>query len=159
MDYGKTRESDNIKMLLDQLKTTKNRKMISGLISKLNKLKKSIEAENKGRSKIGKAARNKGAVGEREWRDFLNGYNFGAKRGCQHSGGVESPDVIHDIDGYHFEVKRSESFNAYKALGQAIDDAGENVPIVAHRRNGCEWLCVVRAADLVNIIAKKEGLR
>ena len=45
MDYGKTRElttQDTTKMLLEQLKTSKNKKIIGGLISKLNKLKKSI---------------------------------------------------------------------------------------------------------------------
>ena len=149
---------DNIQMMLDQLKRSKNKKIIQGTISKLQKLKKSIEAENKGRSKIWKSAKLKGAQGEREWRDFLNGYGFDAKRGCQHSGGVESPDVVHSVDGYHFEVKRTESFKLYPSLRQAIADGGENMPIVAHRSNGNEWVCVCRASDLVKLIAEKEGL-
>lgn len=152
-------QKEQVTMLLDSLKRSNNSKMVAGVISKLSKLKKSIDAQNKGRSKIGKAANLKGAVGEREWRDFLNEFNFNAKRGCQNSGGVDSPDVIHSVDGYHFEVKRSESFNAYKALGQAINDAGENMPVVAHRRNGREWICVLLSKDLVKLIAEKEGLK
>lgn len=49
----------------------------------------------------------KGKVGERKWRDWLNAHGFeGSKRGAQHAGGVDSPDVVCPaLPNVHFEVK------------------------------------------------------
>lgn len=102
----------------------------------------------------GKMSRNKGAAGEREWRDVLRtAFNCpDAHRGCQHSGGPDSPDVAKGIAGTHVEVKRTETLSLYPAMQQAIDDAGEGVvPYVAHRRNKKDWLVVVRASDLLEL--------
>lgn len=97
---------------------------------------------------MGKMSRRKGAVGEREFAAWLR-EKFGAIaiRGCQFKGGVDSPDVEHDIEGIHFEVKRTETLSLYKAMEQAIADCGENIPVVAHRRNRRGWLLVMRADD------------
>lgn len=34
------------------------------------------------------------------------------------------------------------------AMAQAIADAGESVPVVLHRANGCPWLAIVPLDDL-----------
>jgi Holliday junction resolvase len=91
----------------------------------------------------------KGKRGEREWAAWLREYlGVLAARGRQHSGSPDSPDVISEID-VHFEVKRTERLSLYEAIGQAIRNAGERVPVVVHRRSRDEWLLVIRASDVV----------
>jgi hypothetical protein len=90
----------------------------------------------------------KGKRGERLWRDELvaNGYN--ARRGQQFSGSPESPDVVcPDLPGFHFEVKAVERLNINQAMTQASNDAGQNIPVVAHKRNRSDWLITMRADD------------
>ncbi len=97
--------------------------------------------------------KNKGKVGEREYADFLSQRGFPARRGQQFKGTPDSPDVVGGIPGTHAEVKRCERFNAYKALEQAIREAGEGeIPYVAHRQNRKEWIVVLRAEDFVEIV-------
>lgn len=99
-------------------------------------------------------SRAKGARGEREWRDQLRNEGFSARRGQQFSGGADSPDVIcESLPGIHWEVKRVEAGNPYVWMEQAERDAGPaKMPIVAHKRNGKEWLCVLRASDLFALL-------
>jgi Holliday junction resolvase len=99
-------------------------------------------------------SRAKGARGEREWRDQLRNEGFDARRGQQFSGGTDSPDVICDsLPGIHWEVKRVQAGNPYMWMEQAERDAGtEKMPIVAHKRNGKGWLCVIRAEDLFALL-------
>ena len=102
-------------------------------------------------------SRAKGARGEREWAEALRTL-FGcseARRGCQYAGravsGDDTPDVVNGIPGTHPEVKRTERLSLYAAVAQAVDDCGENVPYVAHRRNRGDWLVIVRATDLEDL--------
>ena len=102
---------------------------------------------------MGRASRDKGARGEREWRDVLTAAGYPAERGCQRKGGPDSPDVdCPSLSGLHFEVKRVEKLNIYTALGQAMCDAGDRVPIVAHRRNHSPWLVTLRAGDFFSLL-------
>jgi hypothetical protein len=39
-------------------------------------------------------------------------------------------------------------FRLYEALEQAIADAGEKVPVVAHRQNHKPWVVIARLEDL-----------
>ena len=98
----------------------------------------------------GKASREKGKRGEREWRDVLKEHGYeDAYRGVQYSGGPDSPDVV-GIPGIHFEVKRVEKLNIYNAMKQSIDDAGEKeIPVVAHRRDREQWLVTMNAEDFL----------
>ncbi len=59
-----------------------------------------------------------------------------------------SPDVAADIPDVHIECKRTERLRLYEAIEQAIADAGEKVPVVAHRQNHKPWVVVVRLDDL-----------
>lgn len=92
-------------------------------------------------------SRAKGCRGEREWRDMLRAEGYEARRGQQFSGGTDSPDVIcGDLPNLHFEVKRTEGGNPYHWTDQATRDAGANkLPVVAHKRNGRDWLVMMPA--------------
>lgn len=103
-------------------------------------------------------SRSKGCRGEREFRDVLRAHGFEARRGQQFAGGGDSPDVISNVPGVHWEVKRVEAGNPYNWLAQAIADAGDKTPIVAHKRNRKDWICVLRAEDLITLL-KKGGHR
>lgn len=91
-------------------------------------------------------SRAKGKRGELEWAEFLRSRGIEARRGQQFSGFPLSPDVVSSLP-FHFEVKRVESLNIEKAMSQAIRDACDNTPVVAHRRNHGEWLITMRADD------------
>tara|TARA_R100000995_G_scaffold82887_1_gene57566 strand:+ start:984 stop:1325 length:342 start_codon:yes stop_codon:yes gene_type:complete len=93
-------------------------------------------------------SRQKGARGEREYAKVLTEMGYKSRRGCQFAGGEDSPDVVGGILGTHVEVKRVEKLNIEKAIDQAVRDCGKNVPYVAHRKNGREWLVTLRLSDL-----------
>ncbi|HET6724691.1 MAG TPA: hypothetical protein VFH85_01645 [Gammaproteobacteria bacterium] len=98
-------------------------------------------------------SRNKGKLGERELARLLTAEGFPATRGAQHRGGTDSPDVVCQcLAGVHFEVKRTEHLRLYEALAQARRDAGDKLPVVAHRRNQSEWLAVLSFTDLLAIL-------
>ena len=70
-------------------------------------------------------SREKGARGERQWRDELRANGYAARRGQQFSGSPDSPDVVcEDLAWAHFEVKAVEKLNIYDAVEQALRDAG-----------------------------------
>ena len=93
-------------------------------------------------------SRAKGARGEREWASVCKAEGYEARRGQQFSGSPDSPDVVcEDLANFHFEVKRVQRLNLQDAVDQAIRDAGEAMPVVAHRRNHSEWLVTKRAED------------
>jgi Holliday junction resolvase len=99
-------------------------------------------------------SRQKGARGEREWRDQLRAAGYTARRGQQFSGGTDSPDVICEELGavIHFEVKRVESLNVHRAMEQADNDADGKIPVVAHKRNGAPWLVTMPAEAFFEIL-------
>lgn len=103
-------------------------------------------------------SRAKGAAGEREaskeWARVMGGE---ARRGQQFSGSPDSPDVVTSIAGIHLEVKRTERGNPYNWVDQAVSDAGEQCPVVLHRRNNREWLLIVRLDDVPELLAAING--
>ncbi len=96
-------------------------------------------------------SRQKGARGEREWRDQLREQGYQARRGQQFSGSPDSPDVISDLP-FHFEVKRVEKLNLQDAVDQATRDAGGKPWVVAHRRNDHPWLVTMRADEWFKLV-------
>jgi Holliday junction resolvase len=99
-------------------------------------------------------SRAKGARGEREFAEYLRAKGFSARRGQQFAGGPDSPDVISDLP-IHWEVKRVEALQLHPAMAQAIRDCKEGLtPVVAHRRNGGEWLAIMRMDDYLKHHAK-----
>lgn len=94
----------------------------------------------------------KGKVGEREVAALLRDNGYDARRGQQFAGGGDSPDVVHDMDRVHIEVKRVEALQLYKALEQADrDKKDEDRPIVFHRKNGKRWVVIMYADDFLTI--------
>lgn len=90
----------------------------------------------------------KGKVGERELAAELSRVlGVGCRRGVQYQGGSDSPDVV-GVPGVHVECKRTESLRLWDALGQAVADAGDSVPVVCHRASRRPWVAVVRLDDL-----------
>lgn len=99
-------------------------------------------------------SRAKGARGEREFAEYLRSHGWAARRGQQFSGSPDSPDVVSDVPGAHFEVKRVEKGSLYAWLAQAVRDAGNGqMPIVAHRRNGGGWIAILPMDNLMEILS------
>lgn len=91
--------------------------------------------------------------GEREAAGELRRvFGVEAGRGVQYSGGMDSPDVV-GLAGVHLEVKRCEKLSLHGAMTQAIDDAGDQTPMVLHRPNRASWMATVLLADLPRLVA------
>lgn len=95
-------------------------------------------------------SRRKGATGERELAKVLREWGIDARRGQQYKGGVDSPDVI-GLKGVHVECKRVERLNIDDAIAQSIRDAGDEMPVVMHRKNGKKWLVTLRLEDFMKM--------
>ncbi|MEE4210056.1 MAG: hypothetical protein V2I43_12400 [Parvularcula sp.] len=104
-------------------------------------------------------SRAKGQRGERAWRDVLREAGFlKAHRGQQFSGSPDSPDVqCPELPTLHFEVKHVEALNVWKAMEQAIRDAGPaKMPVLAHKRNRSGWLVTMRVEDWLELIRESD---
>ena len=98
---------------------------------------------------MGAKSKRKGKRGELEAAaEIRRLFGVEARRGRQYQGTDESPDVLAAIPDVHFEVKRTESLRLHDALTQAMEDAGQSVPVVLHRANRQPWLAIVRLDDL-----------
>ena len=94
-------------------------------------------------------SRRKGKDGELEVARILRDHGYDSRRGCQYSGGPDSPDVT-GLPGYHIEVKRTNAFKMYDALAQSERDAREDeIPIVIHRPDRKDWVVVMRLEDFL----------
>jgi len=102
---------------------------------------------------MGKASRDKGKRGEREAAAELGELlGVDARRGAQHKGGPDSPDVQLDGAAIHVEAKRAERLSLYAAMTQADVDAPQgSVPIVWHRPNGADSVVILWTSDLVRL--------
>lgn len=100
-------------------------------------------------------SRDKGAKYERHIAQVLRDHGFEAERGCQHSGGKDSPDVKHNMPGIHIEAKAVEKLNIWKAIAQSKKDAGEDeIPIVVFKRNYSGDYIVLPFEDFLKIFKK-----
>lgn len=108
---------------------------------------------------MGKASKRKGKVGEREAAaEVTRIFGVAAKRGVQYQGGAGSPDIVTDLPGVHFEVKRCEKLRLYDALAQATNDASGSVPVVLHRQNGKPWVAIIPLEDVPRLAANIQGV-
>jgi len=97
-------------------------------------------------------SRSKGCEGEREASKKISEVlGVPARRGQQFTGHPDAPDIVVDLPGLHFEVKRTEKLSLYKAMDKAVEDAGPKVPIVMHRRSRSDWLVVLKADDMMDV--------
>jgi Holliday junction resolvase len=98
-------------------------------------------------------SRQKGKRGELELAHYLTERGFPARRGQQFKGSADSPDVIcPSLKDWHIECKRVEAGNPYAWVRQAKRDAGKRRPLVMHRKNGQEWVCILSASDFLDLI-------
>ena len=101
-------------------------------------------------------SRDKGKRGELELAHWLTERGHPARRGQQFAGGTDSPDVFCPSLPLHFEAKRCERLRIHEAMAQAIRDAGDQVPVVAHRRNRSDWLAILTLSDLLALIEARQ---
>ena len=101
---------------------------------------------------MGRMSKAKGKRGERECAAELGALlGCDARRGVQYQGGPDSPDVVLKGLRIHVECKRVERLDLYGAMKQAIADAGDDVPLVWHRRNNEGSVCIVQTSDLLRL--------
>lgn len=94
-------------------------------------------------------SRDKGARGERELAKKLREYGYETRRGQQYCGANGDADVV-GLAGVHIECKRVERLNLYDAIAQSKHDARrDEIPVVMHRKNECEWLVTMRLEDWI----------
>jgi len=108
---------------------------------------------------MGSRSRQKGKRGERQCAAELAevfGLTYGvdARRGVQHQGGHDSPDVVLDGVPIHVEAKRTERLSLWAAIEQAKADAAPGkVPIVWHKANRRESVIIVETSRLRELAA------
>lgn len=86
-------------------------------------------------------SKRKGASGEREFAKLCRENGYDCRRGQQYCG-IEGEDVV-GLPNIHIEVKRTEKLKLYDAMDQAIRDSDNKLPIVAHRKNNCDWVVIM----------------
>ena len=95
----------------------------------------------------------KGKRGELELARKLREYGYEARRTVQYCGKAEEGEAdLLGLPGIHIECKRTERLSLYDALAQAKHDArGEKTPVVFHRKNNCEWVCILTLSDFMEL--------
>jgi len=96
--------------------------------------------------------REKGKRGERGFRDLLRDHGFAASRGQQFKGAPNSPDVICPELPCHLEVKIGRTHSLDTAFRQAAQQCGDNMPVVASKRDYADWMVYLRASDFLVIM-------
>ena len=97
-------------------------------------------------------SRQKGAAAERDVAKLFREHSFPARRGQQHSGHPDAPDVVVEDTPLHIEVKDKQVHNFWDHMKQAeADSSPDQIPVVFARRktkNKREpWLVTMRAED------------
>lgn len=102
-------------------------------------------------------SKQKGKRGELEAARLLREYGYDARRGVQYKGGEDSPDVV-GLPYCHLEIKRVEKLNIHEAIEQAKRDKGpDELSVVMHRKNNCEWLVTMPFTDWIRIFREYEA--
>jgi hypothetical protein len=71
--------------------------------------------------------------------------------------GTDKRDCL-EVAGVHWQIKRVERLNIWKAMDQARDEAdAHDLPIVAHRINRQPWLCTLEAEELIPLLRLREA--
>ncbi len=109
---------------------------------------------------MGKPSRDKGARGERMWRDLLRAFGFRATRGAQQAGEQFQSDVESDcLPEMHFEVKNCSRAMPRPWIEQATRDKirlGKRFAVVAWKPPRQPFLVVMTAEDLFEIVRRSD---
>lgn len=110
---------------------------------------------------MGKASREKGKRGEREWAALCRQEGYDCHRTAQYRGNTGDAGDVEGLRGVHVEVKRTEALRPWEYMGQAIRDAEANgqgnMPVVAWRANNHDWLMLIRPEDFFRIYREWEA--
>lgn len=105
----------------------------------------------------------KGKTGELELARKLREHGYGdARRSVQYNGKEEDGQAdLLGLPGVHIECKRVERLNLYDAVNQAKRDSKgkDQIPVVFHRKNKCEWLAILNLDDFMEIYREWEAGR
>lgn len=105
----------------------------------------------------------KGKTGELELARKLREHGYGdARRSVQYNGKEEDGQAdLLGLPGVHIECKRVERLNLYDAVNQAKRDSKgkDQIPVVFHRRNKCEWLAIMPLDAFMEIYKEWEAGR
>ena len=97
-------------------------------------------------------SKKKGAAGEREFANLCKAEGFEVRRTQQYCGNTGDAADCVGLENIHIEVKRVEALNVDKAMDQARRDCkNDDLPIVAHRKNGTKWKITMDAEDWFRI--------
>ena len=101
----------------------------------------------------GRASKEKGKRGERGFRDKLREYGFVAERGWADSIDIECSLPI------HFEVKLTEKLRLTEFYAQAVRDAEDKTPVVAHRSSRNPWMITLSADDFLTLVQHSDLIK
>lgn len=117
---------------------------------------------------MAKNSKRKGKDGELELAKKLREYGYDVRRSVQYNGKAEDGQAdLLGLPGIHVECKRTEALRLYDAVDQAKRDSADTdeLPVVFHRKNNCEWLAIMPLDAFMKIyqeyessIALKEGV-
>lgn len=100
---------------------------------------------------MGKASRDKGKRGEREWAAVCREQGYDCHRTAQYRGNTGAAGDVEGLPGIHIEVKRTEALRPWDYMTQAAHDAAEagngQLPIVAWKKNDHPWMVLMKAED------------
>lgn len=104
---------------------------------------------------MGKASREKGKRGEREFALFCRDQGYDCHRTAQYRGNTGAAGDVEGLPGIHVEVKRTETLKLWDYMNQSVHDSEQegkgNLPIVAWRKNDHPWIIAMRAQDFFTI--------
>lgn len=115
-----------------------------------------MENKTTDRRKAGKAAKAKGARGERLLSAFLNSFGLHTHRGYVHCGQSDLVDLL----GIHVECKNVERLNVRQAMEQAIKEAEkrkDGMPTVFWKVSRKPWLTIMLTEDWVKLYLMARG--
>ena len=103
---------------------------------------------------MGVNSKRKGKTGELELARKLKEHGYDVRRSVQYNGKEEEGQAdLLGLPGIHIECKRTEALRLYEAVEQAKRDSkGKNqIPVVFHRKNNCEWLAILTLDDFMKL--------
>lgn len=105
-------------------------------------------------------SKRKGKTGELELARKLKEHGYDVRRSVQYNGKEEDGQAdLLGLPGIHIECKRTEVLRLYEAVEQAKRDSkGKNqIPVVFHRKNNCEWLAIVPMDNFMELYREWEA--
>ena len=109
---------------------------------------------------MAKNSKRKGKVGELELARKLREYGYDTRRSVQYNGKEEEGQAdLLGLPGVHIECKRTEKLSLYDAVNQAKRDSEgtDELPVVFHRKNHCEWLAILPLDDFMKLYAEYDS--